>query len=68
MHDARALQFMLELIGDDHICMGSDYPFPLGEHHPGSLIESMKFSEERKQKILSLNALRWLNLSAENFG
>jgi aminocarboxymuconate-semialdehyde decarboxylase len=68
VHDARALQFMLELIGDDHICMGSDYPFPLGEHHPGSLIESMNFSEERKQKLLSRNALRWLNLSAENFG
>ena len=21
--------------------LGSDYPFPLGEHHPGKLIESI---------------------------
>jgi len=23
------------------IILGSDYPFPLGEHHPGKLIESI---------------------------
>lgn len=22
--------------------LGSDYPFPLGEHHPGKLIESVE--------------------------
>jgi aminocarboxymuconate-semialdehyde decarboxylase len=67
VHDARALRFMLELMGDDLICMGSDYPFPLGEQHPGSLIESMDFTEERKQKLLYRNALRWLHLSPEKF-
>jgi len=67
LHDARALHFMLELMGDDLICMGSDYPFPLGEQHPGSLIESMDFTEERKQKLLFRNALRWLGLSPESF-
>ena len=25
----------------DKIILGSDYPFPLGEHHPGKLIESI---------------------------
>ena len=25
----------------DRIILGSDYPFPLGEHHPGKLVESM---------------------------
>ena len=29
--------------------LGSDYPFPLGEHHPGKLVESMdKFSQAEK--------------------
>ena len=29
--------------------LGSDYPFPLGEHHPGKLIESMEeFSSDLK--------------------
>lgn len=25
----------------DNVILGSDYPFPLGEHHPGKLIESI---------------------------
>lgn len=29
--------------------LGTDYPFPLGEHEPGKLIESMEeFDEELK--------------------
>ena len=29
--------------------LGSDYPFPLGEHHPGKLIESVEeFSQSEK--------------------
>ena len=29
--------------------LGSDYPFPLGEHHPGKLVESMdEFSQAEK--------------------
>ncbi len=67
VHDATALQFMLNLMGDEHICLGSDYPFPLGEHHPGSLIGQMNLKAEQKQKLLSGNALRWLNLPAGSF-
>ena len=26
--------------------LGSDYPFPLGEHHPGKLIESVEDWEQ----------------------
>lgn len=25
----------------DHVILGSDFPFPLGEHHPGKLIDSV---------------------------
>ena len=32
--------------------LGSDYPFPLGEHHPGKLIESIDgFSQETKVSL-----------------
>ena len=32
--------------------LGSDYPFPLGEHHPGKLIESVQeMDEELKVKL-----------------
>ena len=40
--------------------LGSDYPFPLGEHHPGLLIESMtEFDEKIKTTITLSSALRW---------
>jgi aminocarboxymuconate-semialdehyde decarboxylase len=60
VHDAKALQFVLEVMGEDSICLGSDYPFPLGEKHPGSLIESMYTNLEIKEKLLYKNALKWL--------
>ncbi len=62
VHDPHALQFITDIMGEDHICMGSDYPFPLGEHHPGKLIEEMNFSNEVKEKMLFKNAERWLGL------
>ena len=40
--------------------MGSDYPFPLGEHIPGKLIEEMNYSEDLKNKLFYKNALAWL--------
>jgi len=44
--------------------MGSDYPFPLGEHHPGKLIDEMNFSEMLKEKLLFKNANDWLGISS----
>lgn len=62
VHDPAALQFVTEVMGEDKICMGSDYPFPLGEHVPGQLIECMKFADTVKQKMLWNNAMNWLGL------
>jgi len=59
-HDAPALEYIVSLIGTDKVCMGSDYPFPLGEHHPGKLIESMDFAHSIKEQLLYRNALEWL--------
>jgi aminocarboxymuconate-semialdehyde decarboxylase len=63
VHDPQALHYMLELMGEDFICLGSDYPFPLGESKPGALIESMHFTSVQKNKMLYQNALQWLGLS-----
>jgi aminocarboxymuconate-semialdehyde decarboxylase len=41
VHDEAALRYLIELAGPERIALGSDYPFPLGEHAPGSLIESL---------------------------
>ena len=42
VHDEDALKYLVSTMGEDRVILGSDYPFPLGEHHPGKLIESMQ--------------------------
>jgi len=67
-HDDKALQYVVDVMGEDKVCMGSDYPFPLGEHHPGKLIESMNaFSQQVKDKLLYDNALQWLGIDGKQF-
>lgn len=60
VHDPQALKFIIDVMGEDTICMGSDYPFPLGEHHPGKLIETEITQQALKDKLLFQNAQRWL--------
>ena len=61
VHDELALKFLIDLIGEDNIIMGSDYPFPLGEHSPGKLIESMaELNNSVKEKLLWKNAVEFL--------
>jgi aminocarboxymuconate-semialdehyde decarboxylase len=60
VHDKNALQYLRETAGDDKICLGSDYPFPLGEHKPGLLIETCGLKKEIEEKLLFRNALEWL--------
>lgn len=67
VHDPEALRELMRIYGDNRIVLGSDYPFPLGEHHPGSLIDSMPIAAEVKERLLSGNALEWLNLKREQF-
>lgn len=60
VHDEKAFQFLREAVTDDKICVGSDYPFPLGEHHPGHLVESLKLPRDVEDKLLFKNASDWL--------
>lgn len=63
VHDEMALKYLIDLVGDEKIVLGSDYPFPLGEPHPGHLIESMStLSAETGEKLLWKNAVEFLGL------
>ena len=67
VHDERMLRYTMELLGDDKIALGSDYPFPLGEAVPGALIESMVLPAESQAKLFYGAALEWLGLNKEAF-
>ena len=63
VHDPDALKLLLTLFGPKRVALGSDYPFPLGEAHPGKLIESMKeLSSKEKTQLLSGTAREFLGL------
>ena len=63
VHDEKAMRYIIDVMGEDVICLGSDYPFPLGEHHPGKLIENMRLNATQKEKMLHTNAKNWLGIS-----
>ncbi len=60
VHDKKAMEYLIDLFGDEHICMGSDYPFPLGEAKPGRLIEKMDLGKKSTKRLLYRNAQDWL--------
>jgi aminocarboxymuconate-semialdehyde decarboxylase len=65
--DKLTLKFIIDRFGEDKVALGTDYPFPLGELEPGSLIESIdELSTGVKRKLLVDNALNWLGLSSES--
>jgi aminocarboxymuconate-semialdehyde decarboxylase len=64
VHDKNTMKYLVDIMGEDNICMGSDYPFPLGEHHPGKLIEKMEFSKKVTKKLLYKNAQKWLGIKS----
>ncbi len=62
-HDADLLRMLIGRLSARRIMLGSDYPFPLGEERPGTLVESMSdLSAEVRERLLSANALEFLQL------
>lgn len=61
--DRRALHYLVETMGPDRVMLGSDYPFPLGEHRIGELIRSSGLAQGTKARLLGENAEIFLGLS-----
>ncbi|VTR92049.1 2-amino-3-carboxymuconate-6-semialdehyde decarboxylase : 3-hydroxyanthranilate 3,4 dioxygenase OS=Gemmata sp. Wa1-1 PE=4 SV=1: Amidohydro_2 [Gemmata massiliana] len=65
VHDARSLQYLIDVMGSDRVALGTDYPFPLGETEPGSLIRSMKLPRDIEENLLFRTACSWLGVKPE---
>lgn len=64
VHDAATLRHLIALMAPDRVALGSDYPFPLGEDHPGSIIASMAdLSPSDRDQLLAGAAESFLGLS-----
>lgn len=67
VHDEKALKYLVDMFGHEKVCLGSDYPFPLGEKIPGTLIAQTFKDENIKKWLYSKSAMNWLNLKEEDF-
>lgn len=66
-HDIDALKYILKMQGSMRVCLGSDYPFPLGDLEIGKFIEESDLSSQDKENIFSNATLEWLNLDKSLF-
>lgn len=64
VHDARALRYLLEIVGASQVVIGSDYPFPLQDGAPCASLNALPdLSAADRESILSGNAERLLRLA-----
>lgn len=67
--DARSLRLLVDVMGEERVMLGSDYPYPLGEQTIGGLVANHEeLSDQAKRRILGDNAARFFSLAAERRG
>lgn len=67
VHNEAALRFLVDTVGVEKICLGTDYPFPLGEIEAGKLIEACGFAPDVCDWLYHRSALTWLGLKRSDF-
>ena len=66
-HDIDALKYILNMQGSKRVCLGSDYPFPLGDLEIGKFIKESDLSNTQIEDIFCNATLEWLELDINNF-
>ena len=64
-HDPLMLEYVLKVQGSKRVCLGSDYPFPLGDLEIGKFVTEMGLEESVVEDIFCNSTLEWLNMSKE---
>ena len=63
MFSDEALRLLVAVMGPDHVMLGSDDPFLLGEEQPGRLVRgSAHLTSDQKEAVLGHNAVRFFDL------
>jgi aminocarboxymuconate-semialdehyde decarboxylase len=66
-HDIDALKYILKMQGSKRVCLGSDYPFPLGDLEIGKFIEESDLSSNEIEDIFCNATMEWLGLDRKGF-
>jgi aminocarboxymuconate-semialdehyde decarboxylase len=63
--DQGALELLVDVMAADHVMLGSDYPFPLGEQNIGSLVRESSLDNQEKTRILGQTAEHFFDLKPQ---
>lgn len=63
-HSAEAIALLVARYGADHVMLGTDYPFDMGETDPLSLIADAGLDADQSQLVLGGNLARLLGIPA----
>jgi len=63
VYDDAMLLRILDCFGDTQVCVGSDFPFAIGERDPVGRIDALALDASRRERLLDGNARRWLGLT-----
>ena len=50
-HYPRVLRFVIEMMGADRVMLGSDMPFPIGDHEPMTIVRNAGLKPEQIEAI-----------------
>jgi aminocarboxymuconate-semialdehyde decarboxylase len=63
IHSDLSLRFLLDRMGDEHVVIGSDYPFHMGDPAPVDAIRRLGLGREREARVLGRNLAKLLGLA-----
>ena len=58
LFEPRALRYLVDVAGGDKVCLGSDFPFPIGDHDPVKVVEDTPLTAAERRAILGETAAR----------
>jgi aminocarboxymuconate-semialdehyde decarboxylase len=61
-HNALALRFLIDRMGDGHVVVGSDYPFNMGDERPVDAVRALRLPAASEAKVLARNLAELLGL------
>lgn len=56
--EPKMVEYLVEEFGDEHVLMGTDYPFDMGPTDPLAFLAQARLSEPSRERILGGNAAR----------
>jgi aminocarboxymuconate-semialdehyde decarboxylase len=61
VHSQRALEFLLAAVGSEHVLMGSDYPFDMGEFDCVTRVDALPIPRADRDAVLGVRARELLS-------